>query len=325
MISLFLTAVVSASVLAVMTPDMNSDSKAPQPTNSLNVQAQMPGTTLPGKWLTSFEEARQLAQTQQVPLIVHFEASWCGPCRQMEASVLSQPRVLQQLSSSFVGVRVDADRNSALISRFGISSLPTEIILSPDGSEAARYVGVTSLDSYVSRLQARAGDTAVARKESTPAEPDAADQAAETADEKLRSCLLVQHDGKTVGLGGFSPVALVTSKVWEKGSEEFVAAHEGVEYFFRSGTEREQFLKSPEKYVPRLHGCDPVEFHRDNRAEAGAIEFGAFYKGQLYFFSSLENRQHFQSNPDYYADAVSTDDVQNEEKFPFLKHTASLK
>lgn len=315
MISLLLTMTLLHGAGAMIAPDMNADGSATPENRDLDMPSQMPATTLPGKWLSSFDEAKKLAESQQVPLIVHFEASWCGPCRQMEASVLSQQLVLEQLSTDFVGVRVDADRHSDLISRFGIASLPTEIILLPGGKETARYVGVASLSSYVSRLQRISTNSVVAKQETEVADESSA------SDDKLRSCLIVQHDGKMVGLGGFSPVALVTSKLWEKGSEQHVAAFEGVDYFFRSATEKEQFLRAPQEYVPRLHGCDPVELARKNRAEAGAIEYGAFYKGQLYFFSSLKNRQQFQSNPEWYAEGIATDSVKNEEEFPFLRNT----
>lgn len=294
-------------------PDMDAEESTTRSNMSLDVQNGMPDTSLPGRWLYSFKEARSLAATQQVPLIVHFEATWCGPCRQMDSGVLGKPDVIRQLTSSFVGVRIDADRHPELISEFSVASLPTEIVLNSSGEEIARFVGIAALDSYVRRLQSLSTDSLVASQGGAPVMDKT------ETDEKLRSCLLIQRDGKTVGLGGFSPVALVTEKVWEKGSEEFVASYEGVEYFFKSEQERQQFRQSPQDYIPRLHGCDPVALFRDNRAAAGAIEYGAFYKGQLFFFASLKNRERFQSNPDWYATGVSGPAVQNSEQFPFLR------
>jgi len=364
------------SGLLLSFPDMGAGNIPKENRPGADIDAEMPESRLPGKWLSSLEEGQKFAEEFNVPLILHFEATWCGPCRQMASTVLNQPDVVQQLSRSVVGVRIDADHQPDLISRFGVSSLPTEIVLSADGKELARYQGGASLSSYVARLQSLPGiapakaETAVAKAElgnsageanvvqaaasaeqapASIASPDpvvaqavqenasgdnssgaAAPSATstETADtesadeEKLRSCLIVQRDGKTVGLGGYSPVALMSQKVWEQGSEQFVASFEGVDYFFRSNEERETFNVDPKAYIPQLHGCDPVEFYQDQRAEVGSIEFGAFYKGQLFFFASIENRRRFQQNPDWYASRMNLGEHQGAVSFPFLNNSS---
>lgn len=327
MSSLLLTAMVLSGILSVA-PDMDHSSPESDATARNSMPSAMPETKLPGTWQSSFEDAQRIAATQRVPLIVHFEAVWCGPCRQMESTVLQKTAVTRQLANSFVGVRINADQHSGLVSRFSVASLPTEIILDPEGKEIARFVGIATLDSYVARLENLAtrgtsdsNETSIARSDSSPTEGEQlAGIQAKESEEQLRACLILQRDGKTVGLGGYSPVALMVGKIWEKGSDEFVAAFQGVEYFFRTDAERIQFLDSPARYIPSLHGCDPVELSRARRAEAGAIEYGAFYKGRVFFFTSLENRQQFQSNPDWYADVVSSDDVENSNRFPFLNN-----
>lgn len=315
------------SGLLISLPDMDSTGADTDTVARKVLSSAMPDTKLSGQWQHSFEEAQRIAAEQHVPLIVHFEAVWCGPCRQMESSVLSKNEVSQQLATSFVGVRVNADQHSTLVSKYAVSSLPTEIILGHDGKELARFVGIADLDSYVARLEklAERGDSQGSPLNSAVASAGHADNSAHKSqpsrvtDDQLRSCLIVQRDGKTVGLGGFSPVALTASKVWEKGSDNYVAAFQGVDYFFRSDAERLQFLDSPASFIPGLHGCDPVELSRENRAEAGAIEYGAFYKGRVFFFTSLQNREKFQSHPDWYADVISTDEVENSGRFPFLQ------
>ncbi|MFN9978174.1 MAG: hypothetical protein ACK58T_50540, partial [Phycisphaerae bacterium] len=97
----------------------------------------------------------------------------------------------------------------------------------------------------------------IARSNNLLADQNSADQ--DSDDSKRRSCLIVQRDGKTVGLGGFSPVALIVEKVWQSGSDQFVASFEGVDYFFRSAEERDMFHNTPRVYIPQLHGLDPVE------------------------------------------------------------------
>lgn len=261
-----------------------------------------------GKWLDSFEDARKLAIGKNIPVVLHFEAVWCGACRQMDSAVLNQPAVLDHLGTTVIGVRVDADRDPDLIAKHGISSLPTEVVIGPDGKEIGRYTGNASLDEYMTRLTKSVATNAASQ---TAAQPE--------DDENLRRCLLVMRDGKVVGLGGFCPVAMIRDKKWLKGSEEFVGTYDGVDYFFMSAEERETFFASPKQFVPGLHGCDPVELQLGKVAQTGAIELGAFYKGRLFFFRSQSNRRLFQNNPGWYADGMPSDEIQNPHAFPFLK------
>ena len=262
-----------------------------------------------GKWLDSFEEARKLAIEKNIPIVLHFEAVWCGACRQMDAAVLNQPTVLSHLGTTVIGLRIDADRDPELISKYGISSLPTEVVIGPDGQENSRYTGNAALDEYMLRLN-KSGATMSADQSAAKVGED---------DENLRRCLLVMHDGKVVGLGGYCPVAMIRDKKWLKGSEEFIGTYDGVDYFFNSAEERETFFASPKQFVPGLHGCDPVELQLGKIAQTGAIELGAFYKGRLFFFRSQSNRRLFQNNPGWYADGVPSVGVQNPHQFPFLK------
>ncbi len=302
MISVCAVMGLTASV-SIATVDMND------PTVELNLTKSPAAVAASqeGQWLDSFELAQQQAQQKKLPLIIHFEADWCGPCRRMKSEVLEQAQVLQMLGTKVVAVRVNADRNPEIVSKFAVASLPTEVIVAADGKELARYVGGTSVTEYVARIERLPGTSTEPSTNETP------------ADENLRPCLLIVRDGKMVGLGGYSPVAMQKEKKWVKGSEEFVGAYLGVDYYFQSAEEREVFFASPAEFIPSLHGCDPVELQLAGRAEAGAIEFGAFYKGRLFFFSNRQNRDRFNNNPAWYAEGLLQNDIQNVEQFPFLK------
>ena len=247
-------------------------------------------------WLESVDDAQRLAADGNVPILLHFDASWCGACRRMEKQVLHDTAVKAILGKRLIGVRVDADRHRDLISRYRVSTLPTEIVISPDGIERSRFVGAVSLQSYVSRLESITGQATVDDKASVINSNKDSDNEAE----KTRSCLIVRRDGKMVGLGGFSPVALSDNHKWQRGREEFVVSFQQVEYFLQSAAEVTRFEAKPEQFVPHLHGCDPVELRRNNLARTGAIEFGSFYKGEMFFFASTANREQFQNNPAWF-------------------------
>ncbi len=296
-------------MMSFVSMDMGLNTVSSEVTREVNVSS----PDLPHYWLTSYDDARRIAATNKLPLLLHFDATWCGACRRMDQDVLNKNEVTSLLGNRVIGVKIDADRFKNLISEFGISTLPTEVVVYADGTQGSRYVGATSLGSYVARLESisSSNDAAIAHAGSVKEK--------ETDSKNFRSCLIVRHDGKMVGVGGYSPVALTDNRQWLNGSSEFVATHEGVDYFLQSAQELEKFNANPKRYVPRLHGCDLVELHRENRATAGAIEYGAFYNGQVFFFASLENRSRFETNPTWYMGAMTDASTANDEMFPFLQ------
>ena len=99
-------------------------------------------------WQPDFEAAEKRAAAEQLPMLIHFGANWCGPCRQMERSVLGTAQVREALSEGIVGVKVDSDKRRDLMKRFGISVLPTDLVIAPDGKVMLRQSGSKDLRSY---------------------------------------------------------------------------------------------------------------------------------------------------------------------------------
>ena len=285
------------------------------------MNAQLGNAAASGVWMTDYADAVKLASRTKLPLVLHFDATWCGACRRMESEVLNRSDVRNQLGRTVIGCRIDADLRKDLIAEFGISTLPTEVIVQPDGSRGSRFVGYVSLSSYKSRLKriAEQNQSNVAEKSIDHELDDKASVAAnERPAQRTRSCLIVKHDGKMVGLGGFSPVALSKERQWKKGSDEWVASHEGVCYFFQSQEEVVLFRATPDRFIPRLHGCDPVMLFTENRAASGAIEFGSFYEGRLFFFANHRNRIRFESNPKWYVSIEADAMTEKDPAFDFL-------
>lgn len=86
-----------------------------------------------------------------VPVLVDFFATWCGPCQ-------SQAPVLEKLAEKFGDtakiVKVDVDQSPGIAQKFGIMSIPT-LKLFKSGEEKQSFVGFTRedvLDSAISNL-----------------------------------------------------------------------------------------------------------------------------------------------------------------------------
>ena len=82
--------------------------------------------------------------------LIDFYADWCGPCVVMEP-------VIEELEKEMAGKvnirKVDVDKDQEEASKYGVMSIPTYIILK-DGREVDRFIGSTSKESIVSKINA---------------------------------------------------------------------------------------------------------------------------------------------------------------------------
>ena len=91
-------------------------------------------------WLASESDALRKAKEEGKPVIIDFGAAWCAACKELEHKTFSDPEVARILDG-FVKVRIDCteetDENSALRQKYGAISLPTVVLVKPDGTVAA--------------------------------------------------------------------------------------------------------------------------------------------------------------------------------------------
>lgn len=76
------------------------------------------------------------------PVLADFYADWCMPCKTM-SPILKD--VARQLKDKAVIIKIDVDspKNAAVVSRYGITSIPT-LMLFKDGKNVWQQSGVTS-------------------------------------------------------------------------------------------------------------------------------------------------------------------------------------
>ncbi len=93
-------------------------------------------------------DTSDLGLSQDGPTVVHFSASWCGPCTHVR-------RVVNQVCDDLdrvAHVEIDMDANPGAARRLSVLSLPTTFIFDADGRQRYRTAGVPKADDLRSAL-----------------------------------------------------------------------------------------------------------------------------------------------------------------------------
>ena len=97
------------------------------------------------KQFSSFED---LLENSNVPVLVDFYATWCGPC-QMMTPILEQ--VGATLRDRLQVVKIDTDKYPNLASKYQVEALPT-LVLFKDGRATTKIEGVHEAPQLIQHL-----------------------------------------------------------------------------------------------------------------------------------------------------------------------------
>lgn len=110
-------------------------------------------------WQSDLEAAKRIAAQTNRLILVHFWQSNCGPCKQLEQDVFSQPQVQQGIQSRFVPVKLNADEWPTTLKTYGITRFPTDLVITPSGQIVGRMVSPLKPDAYLQQLAIAASGT----------------------------------------------------------------------------------------------------------------------------------------------------------------------
>lgn len=257
-------------------------------------------------WKLDFAAAEAEAKALNRPLVVHFYGTRCPPCKLMEQEVLITPQVLKLLESGFVAVKVDVVKNRKVSERFGIASMPTDLILSPEGKvlvktegyEGLATVGDRDRKKYVANLsrinsqyaakverheQPKIADKKSSAEQRDPRTPVKSDRALASTAPATKD-KLVPPANKIDPPAGFQSGGSQAEE--PRKLDEVPDAPAGIE---------------PDDVLVAMDGYCPVTLRTTRTWKSGDKAFPLEHEGQIYYFVTADKRDEFKAHPARYA------------------------
>lgn len=105
------------------------------------------------RWRKSYATALEEAARTSRPLLIDFEADWCGWCKKLDRETFGNGDVIRLVEKLFVPVRIDTDREPKLSEKFGVKGLPTILLLGPNEKELQRLSGFRPAEKFLGELR----------------------------------------------------------------------------------------------------------------------------------------------------------------------------
>jgi thioredoxin 1 len=103
-----------------------------------------------GKNVHTFNETNFESEVlkSDVPVLVDFTATWCGPCRALAPIV---EKVADEFEGKIKVGKLDIDESPNVTAKYGIRSVPTVLVFQ-GGQKKDQHVGLTTRDKLVQML-----------------------------------------------------------------------------------------------------------------------------------------------------------------------------
>jgi YHS domain-containing protein/thiol-disulfide isomerase/thioredoxin len=104
------------------------------------------------QWQSDLETAKRLAASSNRLVLIHFSATWCNPCKQLESQVFNKDSVARAIDANYVPVKLNVDQQPALARQYGVRAVPWDVIIMSDGQVVRDFQSPLIEQAYVGTM-----------------------------------------------------------------------------------------------------------------------------------------------------------------------------
>ena len=104
-------------------------------------------------WVRSYDDAISQAARENKPIMADFSTGWCGWCKKLDKETFVDDKVVA-LSEKFVCLKIDGDKDSHLVRKYGVSGYPTILFMDSKGNAIGGRPGYRNADEMASEMSA---------------------------------------------------------------------------------------------------------------------------------------------------------------------------
>jgi YHS domain-containing protein/thiol-disulfide isomerase/thioredoxin len=278
-------------------------------------------------WRTDLDAARAEARQTNRLVLVHFWSVTCGPCKLLDRDVFSQPQVGAVLEQKYVPVKVNAGDARVLTEALGITRVPTDVVMTPEGTVIERMVSPNTPMAYVGKMNevatkfasqpSRPYNDAIAKVGQTP---PVSPQSTNSAYSGLAVPAAPAMNTSPQGVANPYAAALAQQQAAAapvQTASAQPAAPPAVMSNNYAATPPEVTAAAPQQapaVTPQLpagspplgfDGFCPVTMKKQWKWTRGDVRYGAVHRGRTYLFTSAEAQAEFLKSPDAYSPVLS--------------------
>ncbi|HBJ39193.1 MAG TPA: protein-disulfide isomerase [Planctomycetaceae bacterium] len=268
------------------------------------------------QWETDLRAAHTRAQQENKHLLLHFYSDNCVWCERLEAGAFKSPQVIDSINQNYIALKIHAGQNPSLAKTFRVSSFPTDVIVTTQGTALAHGTSPQAPDRYIAMLAQHLPQQTAPQTQPSDAPPQT--MLAQNVSPTSPGISQNPYGGQpitmpaTADVATTTPVAAVTMPSAPVPAESVPTAATGTSaktVAHRSGVTAADESPSEQPQTLAMDGYCAVTLLEKNEWLEGNPKFGVIHLGHLYLFVDGDAMQRFLAQPEPFTPVLNGIDV----------------